>query len=57
MSSGFDKNIVCSCQRCGAPSGMICWLCGHNGNEEHDRDEDIFWENWAKRMGLKEPKT
>lgn len=56
MNSSFDKNIVGSCQRCGAPRGMIGWLCGHNGDEEHDRDEDEFWEDWAKRMGVDKPK-
>ena len=42
----FDKNIVGSCQRCGAPRGMIGWLCSHNGNKQHDRQEDEFWEGW-----------
>ncbi len=33
------------CPRCDAPQGMIGWLCGHNGDSEHDRDEDMFWED------------
>lgn len=45
---------VGNCTRCGAPQGMIGWLCGHNGNKKHDKKEDKFWEDWAKRMGIKE---
>ena len=56
MNSSFDKNIVGSCQRCGAPRGMIGWLCGHNGDEEHDRHEDQYWEDWAIRMRVKKSK-
>lgn len=44
---------VGNCKRCGAPQGMIGWLCGHNGNDEHDRNEDMFWEEWHKKMEIK----
>lgn len=45
---------VGDCPRCGAPQGMIGWLCGHNGNNEHDLKEDAFWEDWERRMNRKE---
>lgn len=47
---------VGNCKRCGAPQGLIGWLCGHTGDPEHDFEEDMFWENWAKKMGLKKSK-
>jgi len=39
-----------NCPRCGAPRGVIGWLCGHTGEEEHDQQEDKFWEDWQRRM-------
>ncbi len=45
---------VGDCPRCGAPQGMIGWLCGHTGEYEHDMEEDASMEAWAKRMGLKD---
>ena len=26
--TNFDKSIVGSCSKCGAPQGIIGWLCG-----------------------------
>lgn len=47
---------VGDCPRCGAPQGLIGWLCDHTGNEEHDQDMDWESERFAQRMGLKNSK-